>query len=275
LQFVSGLPGSSHIGMELTVIDDTLDPVLGRSVGNDVRALARVAEHAGASLIVEDPTSTWADGPFRYDRLGPHVSTIISPSAALLDVNVVKRVGGYPTQQMRGAEFDMTLESATASFGKVGIYALGTLTPQDIDALPGALAGQTSTTDLGLFGRWTVTAVAPAAGLGRLKVDGIEWPAANGRALVPGGNHVLQWQAGRALGPGLLAFTGQLGTARVASRQLVFTYDTRPDGLAVVTRRPRALRIDGRAVTLDVVADPAGGFVVRVPTGTHKAELGF
>ena len=44
---------------------------------------------------------------------------------------------------------------------------------------------------------------------------------------------------------------------------------------AVVTPRPKAPSIDGRAVTLDVERDPAGGWVVRVPTGTHTAELGF
>jgi hypothetical protein len=275
LRFVSGLPHASHMGMELTVIDDTLDPVLGRSVGNNVRALAQVAMHAGASLIVEDPTSTWAKGPFRYDRLAPHVSTIVSPNAALLDVNVVRRYGAHPTPQMRGAELVMTLESAAASFGKVGVYALGTLTSKDIDALPGAMAGQVSTTDLGLFGRWTVTATAPTPGVGRLKVDGIQWPAANGRALIPGGNHVLQWESGPAVGPGLVSFTGQLGTARVRSRQIAFSYDTRPDGLAVITRRPRTLRIDGKAMPLQVVSDPAGGFVVRVPTGTHEVVLDF
>jgi hypothetical protein len=116
---------------------------------------------------------------------------------------------------------------------------------------------------------------APSRRDGRLEVDGIPWPAANGSALVPAGNHVLQWTAGAPLGPGLTGFTGQLGTARVASRSLTFTYDTRPDGLAVVTGRPVSLRVDGVSVRLDVVADPAGGFVVRVPSGTHRAVLGF
>lgn len=271
LRFVSGLPNAAHIGMELTVIDDTLDPVLGRSVGNDVRALAHVAEHAGASLIVEDPTSTWAKGPFRYDRLGPHVSKIIPPSAALLDVNIVKRYGAHPTAQARGAEFAMTIESAAASFGKVGIYALGTLTPADLAALPGALAGATSTTDLGVYGKWTILAEAPSPTLNRLTVDGIPWPADRGTAVVPAGNHVLQWSKGPAVGPGLVWFTGQLGTARVGKTRLSFTYDSRPDAYAIVTRKPTSLTIDGKPARLEV----AGTYAVRLPTGTHKAVLTF
>ena len=261
--------------MELTVIDDTLDPVLGRSVGNDVRALARVAEHTGASLIVEDPTSTWSKGPFRYDRLGPHVAKIIPPTAALLDVNVVKRYGAHPTAQMRGAEFVMTMESASAYFGKVGVYALGTLTPQDVASLPGALGGSTATTDLGLYGRWTVTAYAPTLGMNRLKVDGIPWPVADGRALVPGGNHILQWARGAPSGPALSSFTGQLGTARESARRLSFTYDSRPDALAGLTQRPRAVRIDDRPAAPEIVANPAGGVVVRLPTGTHRVDFDF
>ena len=51
----------------------------------------------------------------------------------------------------------------------------------------------TSTTDLGVFGRWTVRVTAPAGAETRLKVDGIQWPAGAGVAVVPAGNHVLQW----------------------------------------------------------------------------------
>jgi hypothetical protein len=275
LRFVESLPNARRLALELTVIDDTLDPVLGHGVGSDVRALAAVAQRAGASLVVEDPFTSWEEGPLRYDRLGPHVASLTPPEAALLDVNVVPRAGARPTSQMTGAELGLGVASATAPLGRIAIYALGTLSPQDLAELPGAMGGSTSTTDLGVFGRWTVQVSAPSRRDGRLEVDGIPWPAANGSALVPAGNHVLQWTAGAPLGPGLTGFTGQLGTARVASRSLTFTYDTRPEGLAVVTGRPVSLRVDGVSVRLDVVADPAGGFVVRVPSGTHRAVLGF
>ena len=55
----------------------------------------------------------------------------------------------------------------------------------------------------------------------------------------------------------------------------MFTYTARPDAFVVVTERPAALKIDDADAELEVVANPKGGYVVRVPTGTHKAELTF
>jgi hypothetical protein len=275
LRFVNSLPHAAHIGMELTVIDDRLDPDLGHQVGSDVAALARVAKENGASLVVEDPFTSWTEGPLRYDRLGPHVEHLMPPQASLIDVNVVPREGAKPTSQMQGAELGLALGSATASLGRLAIYSLGTLRPQDLDLLPLSMAAATSTTDLGVFGRWTVKVTAPSRSDGRLTVDGIRWPAANGVAVVPAGNHVLQWSAGAAVGPGLTAFGGELGTARVTAHSLTFTYSARPDAYAVVTQRPRALRIDGKVAQVDAVADPGGGYAVRVPTGTHRAALTF
>lgn len=275
LEFLATLPNAGRRHLELTVIDDTLDPAAGRAVGSDVEALAAVARRAGAALMVEDPYTSWTDGPSRYDRLGRHVSSLMPPSAALLDVNVVPRAGARPTARMTGAELRLALAAATESLGKVGIYSLGTLPRRDLAGVAGAMAAGTATTDLGVFGRWTVEVTAPSRRHGRLSVDGIEWPAAGGTALVPPGNHVLRWSVGTPVGPGLTAFTGQIGTARVSRRSLSFSYDTRPDGLAVVTRRPRSLRIDGARVRLDALADPDGGFVVRLPSGTHRALLRF
>jgi hypothetical protein len=163
------------------------------------------------------------------------------------------------------------MESAAASFGKVGVYALGTLTPADIAALPGAMAGSTATTDLGIYGKWTVTVTAPTQGDDRLTVDGIPWPVAGRRAVVPAGNHVLHWARGRSTLPALAAFTGQLGTVRATTSTLMLTYDSRPDAFAVVTRKPTALTVDGTPATLEI----SGTYAVRLPTGTHRAVLTF
>jgi hypothetical protein len=276
LHFVTTRPGSSSRGFELTVIDDTLDPALGQGVGSDVAALASVARHAGATLVVEDPHSAWSEGPLRYVRLGRHVASLMPPSDALLDVNVVPRYGGpRPTVQMTGAELQLALSAATASLGRLGVYSLGTLPARDLVRIPGAMAAGTATTDLGVYGRWMVQVTAPSPGDRRLEVDGIPWPAANGTALVPPGNHVLTWSGGNPRGPGLESFTGELGTARVSSGRIDFSYDARPAGLAVVTAKPSALAVDGKTARLDVWPASGGGWVVRVPAGTHKAELRF
>jgi hypothetical protein len=197
------------------------------------------------------------------------------PDASLLDINVVPRYQGGVTAQMTGSELALAVSSAAAALGKVGIYALGTLPHHDLQRLPGAMAGGTATTDLGVFGSWTVTVTAPSRKDTRLAVDGRDWPAAGPSAVVPAGNHVLDWSTGDPLGPGLKAFTGQLGTAGVSATSMHFTYDARPDALAIVTERPTSLEVDGEPRLLHVVADPTGGFVVRVPAGTHRVLLRF
>ena len=62
----------------------------------------------------------------------------------------------------------------------LGVYSLGTLPQQDLASIPGALASNTVTTDLGVYGRWTVEVTAPSPQDGRLTVDDIQWPAARG-----------------------------------------------------------------------------------------------
>jgi hypothetical protein len=276
LRFVNGLPNAKHFGMELTVIDDQLDPDLGHQVGSDVAALAGVAQRNGAALIVEDPFTSWSEGPLRYDRLGPHVRRLMPPQSSLIDVNVVPRIGGpRPTVQMEGSELGLALGSATAKLGRLAIYSLGTLTAADLDLLPHAMAASTVTTDAGVFGGWTVKVSSPREGWDRLKVDGVPWPSGDGVALVPPGNHVVTWSKGDPYGPGLTAFGGELGTATASSSKLTFTYVARPDALAVVTAEPKHLFVDGDEAPLRVVRDPAGGWVVRVPTGRHEAELDF
>jgi hypothetical protein len=275
LSFLNGLPNARRRALELTVIDDTLDPVQGKAVGSDVRQLATVATKAGAGLIVEDPFTTWTDGPLRYDKLGPHVRALMPVGAAQLDVNVVDRAGARPTAKMTGAELSLALGSAAAPLGSVALYSLGTLTAQDLAAVPGALGSSVATTDLGVYGSQTVQVTSPLPGRRSLTVDSIPWPAANGTAIVPPGNHVLNWWSDPPTGPGLASFTGELGTARVAARTLEFTYVTRPEALAVVTRRPRSLRLDGKPAPLVAQADPDGGTVVRLPRGRHVALLRF
>ena len=275
LAFLNGLPNAKRRALELTVIDDTLDPTQGQAVGSNVKQLAAVAQQAGASLIVEDPFTTWTDGPLRYDKLGPHVASLMPAGDALLDVNVVDRAGARPTSKMTGAELSLALGSAAAPLGAVALYSLGTIGKGDLGAVPGALGSSVATTDLGTYGSQTVTVTSPVPGAGRLTIDGIPWPAANGTAIVPAGNHLLVWSRGAALGPGLASFSGELATARIAKTTLELRYFSRPETLAVVTQKPRLLRVDDASTPLEVRADPAGGFVVRLPSGRHVALLGF
>lgn len=275
LAFLNTLPNAVRLGLELTVIDNTLDPAAGNAVGSNVAALATVASHQGASLVVEDPTSTWTSGPLRYDRLGPHVKGLMPPLDSLIDVNVVQRVGARPTEKMVGTELALALMSACSLLGRVAIYALGTMSDQDLSEVPGALGGSVAVTDTTVDSQWTVRVTSPSASDDRLTVDGISWPVAGDTALVPAGKHRLVWSRGSVAGPGLIAFTGQLGTASASRSAILFKYFSHPDGLVVVDQRPTSLWIDGSVTTLSTMSDPAGGYVIRVPAGTHQAVIGF
>jgi hypothetical protein len=275
LDFLNGLPDAKHRALELTVIDDSLDPAQGRATGSNVVALAAVARRGGAALVVEDPYTTWADGPLRYDKLVPHVASLMPPGDSLLDVNVVVRAAARPTLKMTGAELTLALGSAAGSLGRVSIYSVGTVLPQDLAAIPGAVGSNVSTTDLGTYGRQTVTVTAPFPSAERLTIDGIPWPAANGTAMVPPGNHLLKWSSGSPVNDARPGPTGELATARVSHDSFEVTYFSRAETLAVVTQQPRSLHLDGAAATLETQHDPAGGFVVRLPRGRHVAKLGF
>ena len=84
--------------------------------------------------------------------------------------------------------------------------------------------------------------------------------------MVPAGTHTVKWSKGGASGPGLLRFTGELGTASVARSSMTLRYDSRAVAYAVVDRRP---------VGTDSLPNPDGGFAVRLPPGRHTVTIGF
>ena len=276
LRQLNGLPRAANLQFELTVIDDHLDPALGTGVGSDVGRLADVARRNGATLQVEDPYTVWGQGPLRYDRLNADLASLRTGGPVFVDVNVVDRARGLPTPAMTGAEQDLAIMSAGRTDGRVAAYSAGTIGPTDMGALAGALAGAAATVDAGVRAPWAVTVHSPGGpGDVRLLVDGVQWPAGPGFALVPAGEHRLDWSAGAAAGPGLLRLTGELATARVDAHEVDFSYDSRPVTYATVTQRPRAVRLDGADAPVDAVASGPQGTVLRLPPGTHRVVLLF
>jgi hypothetical protein len=168
---------------------------------------------------------------------------------------------------MTGAELDLAVASAGFGAGRVALYSAGTIGAADLAQVPGALAAGAATFDDGVQAPWGVTVRAPGgAGFRRLKVDGRQWPAGPGVAVLPAGTHRVEWSTGPAAGPGLLRFTGELATASVTGSQIKLRYDSRAVSYAVVDRRP---------VGTASVVDPAGGYSVRLPPGRHDVTLAF
>ena len=257
-----------ELGLELTVIDDGLDPALGRAVGSDVHALAQVARDAGATLQVEDPFTTWTRGPARYTVLGRTLLPLMPAGRALFDVNVVPRATGRPTAQMTGGELALSVADASATTGTVGLYAASTLTPADLVDASAALAASAVTRDAKVEAPRSVVLRSPKPALGTLRLDGSPWPAVHGRALVPPGSHRVQWQHGDDPAPALVRLTGELRSERPGGTALAFCYSATARAWATFDRAPRSVTVDGAKV-------PAAGAVVSLPGGDHVAVAVF
>ncbi len=276
LSQLNGLPGARNMAFELTVVDSLLDPTEAAGVGSDVTALAAVARQGGATLEIEDPFTTWTDGPLRYTRITAELEALTPPGMGLIDLNVVDRPGARPTSKMTGGELDLAAATAAAYSGRVGVYALGTVSPADLATLTAALAGSVQTTYTGIITPWTVTVHAPAGVPdSRVRIDGVPWPTASGVAIVPAGQHSVQWSGGAPAGPGLTRFTGELSSAATGPATMDLAYYSEAAVYAVVTARPVSLTVDGSSGSLAATADPAGGWSVRLPAGTHRVVLGF
>jgi len=264
-----------RLDVELTVIDDELDPAEGGGVGSDVHALAQVARDVGGSLQVEDPFTTWTLGPARYATLSAKVTPLLPAGSAFFDLNVVPRLGGRPTAQMTGGELALSLANAAARSGRVAVYTTSELPDSDLANIPAALAGAAATGDGTITAPWTVTIASPRHGWDRLLFDGRPWPVADGVALVPGGSHRIAWLPGATGDPALTRLDAELIAASAGARVLRATYTTAATAWAVVDRKPVSLRVDGTAANVTPAQDPAGGWTIRLPAGRHAVVLGF
>ena len=276
LRRLNGVPRAPEMGFELTTTVREWDPPGDRRAGVDLARLARVATEQGAALQVTEASTVLEDGPERFNLTAPRLAALMPPGQAFVDLDGRARRDSAANEQMTGGELDLTVMSAAQISGRVALHTAGTVPRDDLDHLPAALAGGAEVFDSGVRSRNTVTMSAPGgAGYGRLLVDGERWPAAAGWAVIPPGEHRLTWSKGAPDGPSLMRITGELGTASVNGDAMTFSYDSRPPALAVVEPQPREVFVDDVAIPATVVTRPSGGFVVSLPSGTHRIEMRF
>jgi hypothetical protein len=278
LRRLNGVPRAAGMGFALTTVAGDGGPgtAPAPSLGTDPARLAGVATAQGAALHVVVPAAGGAEGPQRLNRVAPAIAALMPPGQGVADLVVGERDGRGATGRTTAAEFDLSVMAAAQGSGRVGVLDAGAAAPPDLDHLPRALGASVQVFDSGVKSPSTVTVSAPGgAGYARLRLDGQPWPAAVGHAVVPAGDHRLEWIRGAPEGPSLLRLTGELGTAALHGEAMTFSYDSRPPALAVVDPRPVALTVDGVTVPPTVVERPSGGFVVTLPPGTHRVELRF
>jgi len=101
-------------------------------------------------------------------------------------------------------------------------------------------------------------------------VDGQPWPVQDEETLwLPAGPHAIEPVA-HAAGPRLARLNGELKAARaVDARTLEFTYQSASRAIAIVSRAPVKLQIDGMDESLRL----AGPATLLLPRGQHVVTL--
>lgn len=274
LRRVNGLPRAAGMAFQVAIGGDgdgawPSDHQLG--------LLAAVAAEHGALVQVREPPTARDAGPQRFSTVATKVAALTPTGQGFVGLSVADRPGARPTAQLSGGELDLTVMAAAQASGRVAVYPPGNgLRKVDVDHLPGALGGGAAVFDSGVRTAGTVAVSAPGgAAYGRLRLDGKDWPAGPGHAVVPAGEHRLDWARGAPEGPTLSRITGELGTASVKEGVMTLTYDSRPPALAVVSPRPSAVLIDGVAAAPTIAPRPSGGYVVSLPPGTHTVEMRY
>jgi hypothetical protein len=152
----------------------------------------------------------------------------------------------------------------------VALYSENSLLPPDLKLLPSAAA---AVSRIERLGPKTVVESAGGVGIpwkGGAKVDGELWPAQDDETLwLPAGAHAVE-PAPAIAGPRLVHLTGGLKAARaVDARTLEFTYQSAARAIAIVSRKPLKLQIDG----VEEVPKLTGPVTLLLPRGQHVVTL--
>ena len=260
------------LDLVLTHVDDRFDPGMRDSIGADAAGVLPMLETHSFTFLIEDPATVWHLGPERYAAIADRYRALTPRKDRLaIDLNIVDRYQNvYPTKQQTGTELFQLVHRAAGSFARVALYFENSLLPPDLKLLPSAAAAVSRIEHLG-----PKTVIDSAGGVGipwkgGAKVDGQLWPVQDGETLwLPAGPHAVE-PAQASAGPRLIHLNGDLKAARAVNAQtLEFTYQSTSRGIAIISRVPVKLQVDGMDETLKL----AGPATVMLPRGQHVVTL--
>jgi hypothetical protein len=253
-------------------VDDRFDTGSRDSIGADAAGVLPMLETHSFTFLIEDPATVWHLGPERYAAIAERYRALTPRKERLaIDLNIVDRYQNvYPTKQQTGTELFQLVHRAAGSFARVALYFENSLLPPDLKLLPSAAAAVSRIEHLG-----PKTVIDSAGGVGipwkgGAKVDGQVWPVQDDETLwLPSGPHALE-PAPATAGPRLLHLNGDLKAARLVNAYtLEFTYQSASRGIAIVSRTPVKLQVDG----VDEALRLAGPATVLLPRGQHVVTL--
>src|SRR5450432_3241803 len=242
------------------------------AIGADAARVLPLLDTHNFTFLIEDPATVWHLGPQRYQTIAERYRALTPHRDKLaIDLNIVDRYQNvYPTKQQTGTELFQLVHRAAGSFARVALYFENSLLPADLKLLPSAAA---AVSRMEHMGPKTVIDSAGGVGIpwkGGAKVDGELWPAQDDEILwLPAGPHAIE-PAPRATGPRLMHLNGDLKAARaVDAHTLEFTYQSASRGIAILSRAPVTLQIDG----VDEAPKLAGPATLLLPRGQHVVTL--
>src|SRR5450759_4566202 len=275
-EWLAELDQSRHakpdLDLVLTHVDDRFDTGMRDSIGADAARVLPLLDTRSFTFLIEDPATVWHLGPERYPAIAERYRALTPHRDKLaIDLNIVERYQNvYPTKQQTGTELFQLVHRAAGSFARVAMYFENSLQPPDLKLLASAAAAVSRIEHMG-----PKTVIDSAAGVGipwkgGAKVDGELWPAQDDETLwLPAGPHAIE-PAPLPAGPRLVHLNGDLKAARaVDAHTLEFTYQSASRAIAIVSRAPVKLQIDG----VDEALMLAGPKTLLLPRGQHVVTL--
>jgi hypothetical protein len=260
------------LDLVLTHVDDRFDAGMRDAIGADAARVLPLLDSRSFTFLIEDPATVWHLGPERYAAIAARYRPLTPHQDKLaIDLNVVERYQNvYPTRQQTGTELFQLVHRAAGNFPRVALYFENSLLPPDLKLLPSAAAAVSRIEHMG-----PKTVVDSAAGVGipwrgGARVDGELWPAQDDETLwLPAGPHAVE-PAPLPAGPRLLYLNGELRAARAVDPHVIeFTYQSVARAIAILSRAPLRLQIDG----VDEAPRLAGPATLLLPRGQHFVTL--
>jgi hypothetical protein len=261
-----------HLELVLTHVDDRFDTGMHDAIGADAARVLPLLDGRSFTFLIEDPATVWNLGPERYPAIAARYHPLTAHHDKLaIDLNIVERYQDvYPTKQQTGVELFQLVHAAAASFPRVALYFENSLLPPDLQLLTSAASAVRRFERMG-----TKTVVDSDGGVGipwkgGAKVDGQLWPAQDEETLwLPAGPHAIE-PAAPVAGPRLIALNGDLKAVSPAGPHgLEFTYQSGGRAIAIVSRKPVTLQIDG--VEQPLARDAS--VTLLLPRGQHVVTL--
>jgi hypothetical protein len=256
-----------HLDVVLTHVDDRFDTGMRAAIGADAARVLPLLAKRSFTFLIEDPATVWHLGPDRYREIARRYSELTPRREQLaIDLNIVDRYQDvYPTKQQTGIELFDLIHTAAESFNRVALYFENSVQKSDrrLLAASAAVVGQVERAGQRL-------AVNSRSGVGvrwqgAATVDGRPWPVMDGDFVwIPGGSHVLEPSVA-PISFYVRRFGGNLRSARYRGEAIELSYDAPSRALAVLSRPPVSVEIDGVPAELQL----HGPATVSLPRGQH------